>query len=97
MYSQFANQATIQSQFQLAPELEKFAYEFCKAFNCTIYDLKESRYPAVGLAMPDGIPVGRLMVNMNGERDKETGKHIPVYYYESPLVNKMKEIGRAHV
>ena len=45
--------------------------------------------------MPDGIPVGRLMVNMNGERDKETGKHIPVYYYESPLVNKMKGSARA--
>lgn len=96
MISQFADQAKVQNIFANARELEKFAFEFCKEFKCTVQEpVKDSRLSSVTLVTDGGLPCGRLMVDMSGERDKETGKYVPVYYYESPIVNKSKGSARA--
>ena len=103
MYSQFANQATIQSQFQLAPELEKFAYEFCKAFNCQVSDTEGFNSlgrRGVRVVIGEGIPAGFLYVDPNCARNKD-GERIISYMYKSPAIEKDRcsrhEIGRAHV
>jgi hypothetical protein len=99
MISQFADQAKVQEIFSRSPELERFAFEFCKAFNCTIQECPEPEFgrrnPTVALLTKDGVPCGTLKVDPSGDKDKQSGKYVPVYYYESPIVSKSKGSARA--
>lgn len=96
MISQFADQAKVQNIFSKAPELEKFVFEFCQQFKCAVQEpIKATRLSSVAIVTADGLPCGRLMFDPEGERDKETGKRVPVYYYESPIVRKAKGSARS--
>lgn len=78
MISQFANEQKVRDVFALVPELERFAFEFCKAFNCKVTERNNTN---LGVVTEDGVVVGALSFNSTGGFDKSTGKSIPTYQY----------------
>ena len=96
--SQFADQTVVQDILSGSPEMERFAFEFCKEFKCVveqpIYRMRTRLRPTLHLLTPEGLPVGSLSVDPRGDRDKD-GKHVPVYFYDSPAVQKSKGSARA--
>lgn len=97
--SQFADANAVQNIFSHSPELERFAFEFCKEFNCAVENPSEVNMlrsrPFINLVTQDGLPVGTLTVDPTGDHDKN-GKRIPVYFYDSPAVQKAKGSARAN-
>lgn len=96
--SPFADQAVVQSIFSHSPELERFAFEFCKEFNCIVEEPVQGASmrsrPYLTLLTSDGLRAGKLQVDPLGDNDKD-GKRIPVYFYDSPIVTKSKGSSRA--
>lgn len=82
--TQAVEQDKLAELFDKKPNLKKFAYEFCTAFNVKINKVKNSG--ELRLVTPNGLDAGELSTN-NSSRDRSE----TIYFYEnSYLIKKEK-------
>lgn len=90
MISEFANKEATEAIMSRSPELQRFVFEFCKAFDCRVGETNNFNQfgnHGVQVLTKTGLPCGYLYVNTRGAVDKE-GNHTSNYNYKSPIVEK---------
>ena len=90
MISEYANKEATEAILSRSPELQRFVFEFCKAFDCRVGETNNfNQYGNHGVQVltKEGLPCGYLYVNTRGALDKD-GTHLSNYNYKSPVVEK---------